>query len=716
MLKEEKKQRMLFDESGKIIAVDGTKVEPKNSSKVYSQGYYSENTPYTQRRRVSTNSDSQRSFFHKKHSHSSHPLKTSDSLEFLKEDNSPPLENIFENKYWDLNEDDQKIKPLLFSNGKTQEDVVKEIVNLIESGKKVIFLHGVCGSGKSAIALNVARTLNGKSAVVVPLKNLQRQYEQDYLGKKYLNSITGRKLKIAMITGRDNHDSVVMPGVSCAHPELPENIKITEKNYSKIVEYCKENPYYEGESLLDLEEIKRLNIAPSNPYWSPILPAEFDIPYFKSVKKYKYKGVNGKEFIFYHRKEGCSYYDQFLAYVKADIIIFNAAKYKLEMAMGRKPKTDVDIIDEADDFLDGLFDQDELNLTRLASSLKMIPPNSLQTKEAIDEALELITLEEKNKKALGIDENQIFHISETKIESILKAISKNTDLESLILLDEINYSNKALEIANNFKSLYSEVYVTYRKDEENLYVKLVSTNLSSKVRDLLDKSKALVFMSGTLHSQNIVKKIFKITDYSEVKAETLNLGNIEINMTRKEMDCRYASMKSDASSREKYLDALSTCLQKATNPTLIHVQSFFDLPNESEKQKYDLHNLMTSEKLKEIQNDDKTGRSISMFKSGLSKEFFSTRASRGVDFPGDMCRSIVFTKYPNPNVSDTFWKILQKTHPDEYWEFYKDKAYREFLQRIYRAVRSKDDHVFILSPDIRVIEEVRKLQKEMDKR
>ena len=74
-------------------------------------------------------------------------------------------------------------------------------------------------------------------------------------------------------------------------------------------------------------------------------------------------------------------------------------------------------------------------------------------------------------------------------------------MESLILLEEINYSNKALEISKNFKHLYDEVYVTYRKDEENLYVKLVSTNLSSKVRDLLDKSKALVFMSGTFHSQ-----------------------------------------------------------------------------------------------------------------------------------------------------------------------------------------------------------------------
>jgi len=34
--------------------------------------------------------------------------------------------------------------------------------------------------------------------------------------------------------------------------------------------------------------------------------------------------------------------------------------------------------------------------------------------------------------------------------------------------------------------------------------------------------------------------------------------------------------------------------------------------------------------------------------------------------------------------------------------FYMDKARREFLQRIYRGLRSQEDHIFLLSPDIRV--------------
>ena len=55
--------------------------------------------------------------------------------------------------------------------------------------------------------------------------------------------------------------------------------------------------------------------------------------------------------------------------------------------------------------------------------------------------------------------------------------------------------------------------------------------------------------------------------------------------------------------------------------------------------------------------------------------------------------------------------MLKKNHANYYWEFYHDKARRDFLQRIYRALRSKDDHVFVLSPDMRVLEKVREMQK-----
>jgi len=630
-------------------------------------------------------------------------LKKSDSLSFLKED--AKFEGVFDNPYWNLNEIGREIKPLIFSNGKSQEDVVKEIVELIKAGEKVILLHGVCGSGKSAIALNVARAL-GKANVVVPVKALQRQYEEDYASNKYLIKKNGQKMKIAMITGRENHDSIIFPGSSCADPLLPENIKLTEKNYKKLLEYYQDNPLIQNKGNPTWKQMRRISVAPTNPYWSPILSADIELNQIKDAKKKKYMGCNEKEYIFYHRKPGCSYYDQYQAYLDSDVIIYNAAKYKSEMSIGRKPYANIDIIDEADEFLDSLYQQENINLTRFYSSLKQVQANTSRADEAKVKILELIELQEKNKRLLGINEDDIFKIAETKMLQIFNLLVSSEDLQSEILIDEMNYSYNVLE------SNLDEVFCTFSKDEEqNIYAHIVSTNLAGKFSEIMRKSKALVLMSGTLHSDSILKNIFGIEKYKRVEAENLNLGNIEIIKTGKEIDCKMANFTRKKHTRKEYLFALNSSLEKSVKPVLVHVNAFKDLPNENDDNIPPDNKIISSEMLIEMQKNDKTGMSVSIFKAGLKDTLFSTKCSRGVDFPGKTCNSIVFTKYPNPNVGDIFWKVMKENHPNYYWDFYKDKAWREFLQRIYRAIRSQNDHVYILSPDIRVLNAVRELQE-----
>ncbi|MCD4728105.1 MAG: DEAD/DEAH box helicase family protein, partial [Pirellulales bacterium] len=96
---------------------------------------------------------------------------------------------------WNLYEKEKFLEPLRFSNGKTQEDIVRDVLDLIEKGKKIIFIRGVCGTGKSAIALNIARNI-GQASIIVPGKTLQNQYKIDYEGDKYLLKDNGEKLKI----------------------------------------------------------------------------------------------------------------------------------------------------------------------------------------------------------------------------------------------------------------------------------------------------------------------------------------------------------------------------------------------------------------------------------------------------------------------------------------------------------------------------------------
>ena len=86
---------------------------------------------------------------------------------------------------FDYSQKGEFLSPLTFSNNKTQEDVVREVLDSIEKGEKIIFIKGMCGTGKSAIALNLARHFS-KTSIVVPIKSLQSQYEDDYSNKKFV--------------------------------------------------------------------------------------------------------------------------------------------------------------------------------------------------------------------------------------------------------------------------------------------------------------------------------------------------------------------------------------------------------------------------------------------------------------------------------------------------------------------------------------------------
>lgn len=678
-------KRVVFDASGKIAGVDGKEIVPKGNSK---SGEWEEEK------------------FNGEHDFENF------SGEINNDDIGPKeIAPIKDDSFWNLYDDSGKaFLPLKFSNGKTQEDVVREVVDLIHEGKKIIFVHGTCGTGKSAIALNVARKI-GRASIVVPIKSLQRQYENDYMKGKYLLKGNGKKMKISMITGRDNHDSVFVPGVSCADQFLPDTIKFSEKNARQIREFYQQNPIIKHKiETPDVRHLRRISIAPTNPYWSPIVNSQIELKQLGDAKKKRYMGLQNKEFIFYHRKEGCTYYDQYQAYIDADVIIFNSAKYKIETLLDRKPATAVEIIDESDEFLDSFSSQEELNITRLIRSLQHISVESESGKKARDKIIELLELEEKQKKTVGIDEDKIFPLHETYFGKIFRLLTENSDLQIEISLDEMSYANKGLEIAFEFADLGDETYVNFYRREDSLIVGLATASISKQFKEMLEKNKAFVFMSGTIHSPEVLKHIFGLEDYAIVDAEKIHQGTIEIHRTGKEFDCRYSNFKQGNKTRKDYLLAMKACLDKAKRPVLVHVNAFEDLPSEFEVKDYSIPNLPAREQLKEKQGLDKEGKMVLDFKQKKIAELFTTKCSRGIDFPGEVCNSIVFTKYPNPNVNETFWKVLQQTHSEYYWEFYRDKARREFLQRIYRAVRSKEDHVFVLSPDARVLDAVRDLQ------
>jgi len=630
---------------------------------------------------------------------------------------------------WSLYEKEESLEPLEFSNGKTQESVVSEVLDLIKKGEKIIFIHGVCGTGKSAIALNVAKEL-GRASVVVPIKNLQKQYSDDYSSNKYLYKDNEKKerLKIAMITGRSNHpcqylkdnlndfqfkekDSSLIEfshkkerklSLTADNSLIPCKISIDEANRDKLKKYFDENPNQKKKAYFDIENLNRVNVAPACLYWSPILPSDFKSN-LDSINKLSYQSINGEKII-YQRKPGCSYYRQFLSYKYADVIIFNSRHYLLETYLGRKPATDVEIIDECDEFLDNFAEDHILNLDLLSYELGKLNPEEQEQRHLLSELKVLLfDCYEESSDFSGIENNESL-LTKTKLLELVNFFINN-DLYKLSD-DDNGYLLQCIETCRKFEGVLEETYASFSKsrDKKDVSVRLITINLSKTLNQLLKKNKVFVMMSGTIHSEEVLRRVFGIEKFSIVEAETVSQGEINKISTGYEADFKYDNFQSGRVSRVHYLKALNKALEIAKRPTLVHVNSFADLPTNEEKEEHSLEFLETREELKEKQKNDLNNSIIKQFKSGEIKILFTTKCNRGVDFPGEMCNSVVLTKFPYPDSNSLFWKIFKKQKPELFWSFYKDKARRELLQKIYRSVRSKDDKVDVLSPDIRVLE------------
>jgi Rad3-related DNA helicase len=631
---------------------------------------------------------------------------------------------------WSLYQNKDFLEPLKFSNGKTQEDIVKDVLSSIKEGYRIIFVRGVCGTGKSAIALNIAKEL-GKTCIVVPGKTLQTQYKEDYEDKKYLLKKNGEKLKISVITGRNNHKckfleeedapvfreekNMVLNELfkkkeekyhdkSADNLNIPCKIEIKERNIKKIEEYLEKNKNFKLKNYKTIKDIKRASIAPVCPYWSPVFPEKYELngKNFENVEKRSYMGLNNIKFTFYQRVPGCKFYEQFNSFIDADVLVFNSLKYKLESSMNRKPETEAEIIDECDEFLDSFSNQRIINIERLQNSLNQIVSDyegSEMIMKDINKIINDIRNDERIKHA--VFSREIIPLKETDVYSLFEILLENK--EFIYDVDDESYLFDVAETARIFDEFFNETYLTFSKKENNLIVEVVTTNLAKKLAEMLKKNKIIIMMSGTIHSEIVLKNIFGLENFKILEAETEQQGNIEIRRTGFEKDCKYENFANGNISRTEYLKALDKCVEISKKPVLIHVNSFSDLPSDDEIRNTGLKNIISREKIKNIQENDKTGENVNMFKRKEMNILFSTKCTRGVDFPGEQCNSIIFTKYPNPDVQSPFWKILNKTNPTYYWEFYKDKAKRELWQRVYRGLRFKEDHIYLLSPDERVL-------------
>ena len=357
--------------------------------------------------------------------------------------------------------------------------------------------------------------------------------------------------------------------------------------------------------------------------------------------------------------------------------------------MDRKPITNVEIIDECDEFLDNLANEKKINLDKLSKTLTDIKTGNLDLKELTIEINDLVIELLKDKKILKyIEHKDLLIIKDTKIMDLLKYFLDNKNLVDETEEETSDYLYGVYEIAKTFENFFDETYlIFYKNDYDNLIVSLITVNLEKKLKEFLDKNKVFIMMSGTIHSELVLREVFGINEFKIIEAETNHRGRITETNSKLERNFDYRMLQQQGS-REHYLKALSKSIELAKRPTLVHVNAFSDLPTEEECSKYNINCIKTRQELKDEQDNFKRGELVQNFKNRQMDILYSTKCTRGVDFPGETCNSIVFTKYPYPNISSLFWRVLKKSKPKYFDLFYRDKAQREFLQRTYRGLRS----------------------------
>ncbi len=102
------------------------------------------------------------------------------------------------------------LSPLQWKGGNQVDSLTKILeffkkYNNITDKTKILIYRSQCGSGKSGVMLHAVENM-GRGIIVVPFRNLQRQYYDDYFtGKnKYVLKKDGKRLSVAVMLGRGN--------------------------------------------------------------------------------------------------------------------------------------------------------------------------------------------------------------------------------------------------------------------------------------------------------------------------------------------------------------------------------------------------------------------------------------------------------------------------------------------------------------------------------
>jgi len=433
-----------------------------------------------------------------------------------------------------LFEDSGSLAPRRYSSGKTQADLIKEIVGAFDDND-IVFLRATVGSGKSAIGLRTILEF-GRGIISVPTKILSDQYAAAYEGKKYFVKEDGSKLKIGILKGRRNFRCRLQADkgrdFSCDSSTLP----------------CKRPIDWKGGE-------RRVDAVRECPHWGFIFRSEIAKP-IKDARKAPYKGIKGDWT--WCMKGECPYWKQFGAYVDSDAIVMNSAKWAAEVNAGRLPAVPITVIDEADYWLDSLAVKVSVT-ERTMSWLQEAVRRNLEFSGEDETELKEMMGELRDEWSESLDGSG----KPIKLVQSLVRILNGIDETAGDLCWKLE---SVLEHKDHAEWELKEKAITYFVPDPKVVLKSIREKVGGK----------FLLMSATTQSDQVLKEVFGVKP-KFVEGETRFPGKLVRKRLGSEEIINYRKWADEAFKR-KYWGMLERIMKRAKRPGFVPVHAMAYLP------------------------------------------------------------------------------------------------------------------------------------------
>jgi Rad3-related DNA helicase len=594
----------------------------------------------------------------------------------------------------------EKLSPRAYSHGGSQLDAVADIIRAFDEGASDVFFHANLGSGKSLIALHVIANM-GRGIVVVPTKNLQDQYAEDYEGKYVIRDARKKRmLRIRVMKGRKSFHCA-FHGKDAASPDLvcTKELPSSTPRWKAAMKCPDWSPVYKGENAQKLADATFLHEGAE---------AEWAFQQELAEKGRPYEAVF-HEFVYVARGNPCPYFAQYAAYSEADAIVMNQAKWEAETSLARKPRLDVEVFDEADHFLDSLGSTVEIGAHEIDTLLRRFVSLSKKGRldpdarpSARDKAV-VAELQEARKRLA--DKTQLGEC-EPPVET-MQAVAK--------VYESMEGDEPARRAGQLRDALEHPDALVCTKKEDRYLVAVGEPQVI--LRSLLAKSgPKRLWMSATLQDAAILRDVYGFRNPVIVQGETAYQGQLHLcvpeDPAAAPVPVRWEAWYGPQGQplREGFDRALSFIQKHAKGPTayVVHGKGYLESIAE--------WSAAARKVVKLLEKERESDETLRRFLAGETDEIASTRMNRGVDLKGDLCRDLVLIKLPLPDISDPKLQAIKKKFAQKYgdeigegafWRYARDCARRTLLQQVGRGMRAPDDWVRVWTTDQAVLDFLR---------